>query len=160
MRRATRFTLALVLGLGLVTWAASIVVQQTTHAWFEKDLNLRAQLVVNGARQALIAHWQKDQPSDLQALLVEITRDERILAAAACDANLTPLTQTLDLPDSVDCSGLGPHVRRRADSPAATWKSWSTVEPLPRGQIHISAIPIPDGERALGFVVLVHDLSF
>ena len=160
MRRAIRFTLALVLGLGLVTWGASIVVQQTTHAWFEKDLNLRAQLVVNGARQALITHWQKEHRSDLQALLVEITRDERILAAAACNADLTPLTHTVDLPNSVDCSELGPHVRRRADSPMTSWKSWSTVEPLPRGQIHISAIPILDSERALGFVVLVHDLSF
>lgn len=86
MRRAIRFTFALVLGLALVTWAASIVVHQTTHAWFEKDLNLRAQLVVNGARQGLISHWHKEQSADLLGLLVEITRDERILAAAATHA--------------------------------------------------------------------------
>jgi trehalose 6-phosphate synthase len=160
MRRAVRFTFALVFGLALVTWAASIVVQQTTHAWFEKDLNLRAQLAVNGARQALITHWQKEHSADLQGLLVEITRDERILAAAACNANLETLTETADFPASVDCGELGPHVRRRADSPAASWKSWSSVEPLPRGQIHVSAIPVFDEGRALGFVVLVHDLSF
>ena len=160
MRRAIRFTFALVLGLALVTWAASIVVQQTTHAWFEKDLNLRAQLVVNGARQGLIAHWQKEQPGDLQSLLLEITRDERILAAAACNASLALLTQTADFPNSVDCAELGVHLRRRADSPAASWKSWSTVEPLPGGQVHVSAVPVFDGEHALGFIVLVHDLSF
>ena len=160
MRRAIRFTCALVLGLALVTWAASIVVQQTTHAWFEKDLNLRAQLVVNGARQGLIAHWQKEQSGDLQSLLLEITRDERILAAAACNASLALLTQTADFPNSIDCAELGVHLRRRADSPAASWKSWSTVEPLPGGQVHVSAVPVFDGEHALGFIVLVHDLSF
>jgi trehalose 6-phosphate synthase len=160
MRRAIRFTLALVFGLALVTWAASIVVQQTTHAWFEKDLNLRAQLVVNGARQGLIAHWQKEHSGALQSLLLEITRDERVLAAAACNASLTLLTQTADFPDSVDCAELGAHLRRRADSPAASWKSWSTVEPLPGGKVHVGAVPVFDGERALGFIVLVHDLSF
>src|SRR5687767_7353890 len=119
MRRAIRFTFALVFGLALVTWAASIVVHQTTHAWFEKDLNLRAQLVVNGARQGLIPRWKNDQPADLLGLLMEITRDERIVAAAACDASLALLSQTPDFPKSVDCSELGGHVRRRADSPAS-----------------------------------------
>jgi trehalose 6-phosphate synthase len=160
MRRAIRFTLALVFGLALVTWAASIVVQQTTQAWFEKDLNLRAQLVVNGARQGLIAHWQKEQSGALQSLLLEITRDERILAAAACNASLTLLTHTADFPESVDCAELGAHLRRRSDSPAASWKSRSTVEPVPGGQVHVSAIPVFDGEHALGFIVLIHDLSF
>jgi trehalose 6-phosphate synthase len=160
MRRAIRFTFALVFGLALVTWAASIVVQQTTHAWFEKDLNLRAQLVVNGARQGLIPRWRGEPSADLLGLLMEITHDERILAAAACDASLALLSQTPDFPKSVDCSELGAHVRRRADSPASSWKSWTTVEPLPEGPVHLSAIPVLDGERPLGFVILVHDLGF
>ena len=50
--RAVTFVVALVLGLALVTWAASIAVHETTRGWFEKDVNLRAELAVSGARQA------------------------------------------------------------------------------------------------------------
>jgi trehalose 6-phosphate synthase len=160
MRRALRFMLALVLGLALVTWVASIVVHQTTQAWFEKDLYLRAQLVVNGARQALIAHWNKEQPTDLEGLLAEITRDDRILAAAACSADLALIAKTHEFPSRPSCRELGLHVRPAADSPAASWTSWRTVDVLPGGQVHLSAIPVVDAERPLGFVVLVHDLSF
>ncbi|HEY6553686.1 MAG TPA: trehalose-6-phosphate synthase, partial [Vicinamibacteria bacterium] len=80
MRRAVRFVIALVVALGLLVWAGSAIVQQTTRAWFERDIDLRVQLVFSGARQALVAHWHKETRSALQALLTEIARDERIMA--------------------------------------------------------------------------------
>jgi trehalose 6-phosphate synthase len=162
MRPAMRFTFVLVVGLAVVTWVASIAVQQTTRAWFEKDLNLRAQLVVNGARQAFIAHWHKEQTVDLKELLTEITRDDRILAAAACSASLEQLTRTADFSDGLGCRQLGAHVRPSLSlqAPPSQWTFWSGVEALPGGQVHVSAVPVIDGEHALGFVVLVHDLSF
>jgi trehalose 6-phosphate synthase len=51
-------------------------------------------------------------------------------------------------------------VRARPDSPAAEWAPWSQVVTLPGGDVHVSAIPVMDAEQPLGFVVLVHDLSF
>ncbi len=107
MRGAGRFVIALVLGLGLVAWVASAIVHQTTRAWFEKDVNLRAQLAVSGARQALIAHWQKEQRAELKGLLAEIAHDERIMAAAACAADLTPLAATKDFPSQFGCADFG-----------------------------------------------------
>ena len=107
MRRAVRFVIALVVALGLVAWVGSAIVHRTTRAWFEKDVNLRAQLVVSGARQALIAHWHKEQRSELQGLLAEMTHDERIMAAAACAADLTLLTRTKDYPTQFGCADLG-----------------------------------------------------
>jgi trehalose 6-phosphate synthase len=155
MRRALRFSLVLVVGLGLVTWLAAVFVQQTTRDWFEKDVNLRAKLAVNGARQALIAHWYKEQRTDLRELLAEITHDERIMAAAACAADLTLLTRTTEFPQGLSCGVLGRHVRATGEL-----RPWSRVESLPGGRVHVSAIPVLDGDQALGFVVLVHDLSF
>jgi trehalose 6-phosphate synthase len=160
MRGAGRFVIALVIALGLVAWLASAIVHQTTRAWFEKDINLRAQLVVSGARQALIAHWQKEQRSELKGLLAEMAHDERIMAAAACAADLAPLTATKDYPSQFGCARFGTHVRASSDAPTADWNAWSEVATLPGGGVHVSAIPVLDGERALGFVVLVHDLSF
>jgi len=160
MSRAVRFVVALVIALGLVAWVGSTIVQRTTRAWFEKDINLRAQLVVSGARQALIAHWHKEQRAALQGLLAEMARDERIMAAGACAADLTLLTRTKDYPSRFGCANLGINVRATKDAPAAEWKAWVSVVALPGGDVHVSAIPVLDADRPLGFVVLVHDLSF
>ena len=160
MGRAFQFVVVLILGLGLLTWVASVTVNETTRDWFEKDVSLRAQLVVSGARQALVSHWHKEQRADLRDLLVEITHDERIMAAAACTADLTLLTRTPDYPMQFGCEELGKHVRPAAGGPASGWRPWKTVVPLPGGNVHVSAMPVIDGDQPLGFVVLVHDLSF
>ena len=128
--------------------------------WFEKDVRLRSQLAVNGARQGLIVHWDKEQPQDLQKILLEITRDERIMAAAACAPDLALLTKTPEFPDAFTCEDMGHKLRPRADSSAGIWTAWHDVASLPGGNVHVSAIPVLDQDRALGFVVLVHDLSF
>ena len=158
MRRAIRFVLVLVLGLALVTWAASILIQRTTRDWFERDVTLRANLAMSGARQALIAHWHKEDRADLNALLEEIARNERVLAAAACATDLAPLTWTEDFPARLSCEEIGAHVR--PESQDASWTPWRNVQSVPGGDVHVSAIPLNDGGRPLGFVVLVHDLAF
>jgi trehalose 6-phosphate synthase len=160
MPRGVRFLLVLVAGLALVAWAASSIVHRTTRDWFEKDVGLRARLAVSGARQALAAHWRKEQRSELQGLLTEIAHDERIMAAEACGADLKPLTRTKDFPAQFDCASIGTHVRGPADSASPQWNVWTRVVALPGGDVHLSAIPIFDAAEPLGFVVLVHDLSF
>ncbi|MEX1243186.1 MAG: trehalose-6-phosphate synthase [Thermoanaerobaculia bacterium] len=160
MRPAIRFLIALILGLALLAWAASVAVQRTTRDWFEKDVRLRAQLVANGARQALIAHWHNHQGADLQDLLTEITHDERIMAAGVCGADLTLLTRTQDYPEQFDCRGIADHVRPAAGEAETAWEPWHSVLPLPGGNVHVSALPVLDGSQPLGFLVLVHDLSF
>ena len=57
MRRMVPFTLALLLGLALLAWAASGVVQTTARHWFERDINSRANLVLVGAEKSLANSW-------------------------------------------------------------------------------------------------------
>jgi trehalose 6-phosphate synthase len=159
MGRPFRFVVALVIGLALVTWLASAIVRKTTRDWFEKDVSLRARLALSGARQALISHWSKEQKGPLRDLLTEITRDERIMAAAACASDLTLLSRTKDYPDAFGCAEVGRNMRRAAGG-EDRWTSWQSVVALPGGSVHVSAIPIQDGAETLGFVVLVHDLSY
>lgn len=160
MRYAVRFIIALVFGLAFVTWVASVIVQRTTHDWFERDLNLRAQLAVTGARQALISHWHDEQRSGLRELLSEITRDERIMAAAACRADSTLLTQTQGFPGRFTCAEIAERVRSTEVTMGAAASPWRSVESLPGGDVHVTAIPVLDQDLSLGFVVLVQDLSF
>jgi trehalose 6-phosphate synthase len=160
MQRAVRFVFALVLGLGLLTWAASVVVHRTTQEWFEKDVTLRAELAVNGARRGLVANWDAQQGAELTNLLADLTHDERIMAAAACAADGSPLARTQDFPMELSSESLAVHLRARPESAPSTWTTWNSVVGLPGGNIHVSAIPVSEAERALGYVVLVHDLSF
>jgi trehalose 6-phosphate synthase len=160
MSRTLRFAAALVVGLALVTWAASLVVQRTTGSWFERDIRLRSQLAVNGARQGLIGRWSKDQPEGLRAILLEIARDERIMAAAAYAPDLTLLTKTPEFPDEFAFGSVGPKPRLVADPTTPDWTPRHGVASLPGGNVHVSAVPVTGEGRMLGFVVLLHDLSF
>ncbi len=160
MRQSLRFTLALVAGLALLTWGASVLVTRTMRAWFERDMMLRAQLAVTGGREALVAHWTPGHEAELQKILDELTHDERVLGAAACGADLVMRARTADYPSLLTCQSLAPGVRPNPDTPATIWTVWSSVFPLPGGQVHVTATPLVDGDRALGFVIVVHDLSF
>ena len=50
MPRMAQFILALLLGLALLVWTASGVVQTTAREWFERDVSSRAQLALVGAK--------------------------------------------------------------------------------------------------------------
>jgi len=82
------------------------------------------------------------------------------MAAAACGADLALLASTPAFPESFACERIGPRIRPAANSPASLWETWVTKTSLPGGPVNVSAIPVVDGDRPLGFVVLVHDLSF
>ncbi len=160
MARTLRFVAALVVGLALVTWVASLVAIRTTGHWFEKDIRLRSQLAVNGARQGLVSHWSRERPDDLRAILLEITRDERIMAAAAYAPDLTLLTTTPRFPDVLASGGLLAKSRPLTASGDRAWLAWQDIVSLPGGSVHVSAVPVVEGGQSLGFVVLLHDLSF
>jgi trehalose 6-phosphate synthase len=94
-------------------------------------------------------------------LLLEITRDERIMAAAACNADLTLLAGTADYPNRFSCADLGVRLRPHPDAAVGTeWLPWHSTAAVAGGNVFVSANPISDGDAVLGFVVLVHDLSF
>jgi trehalose 6-phosphate synthase len=156
MRRAARLLVPLLASLALLTTAGYFVLTQTTSEWFNADLALRSQLAVASARQGLTSHWPTGS-SQLRATLVDMTRDERIMGAAACTPQGELLAATDSYPDEFSCrSVLG---RMQADAlPDA--RSWSMTPELPSGRIHLSVTRLETDDGPLGVVVLVHDLSY
>ncbi len=155
-----QFILALLLGLALLTWAATGVVQTTAREWFERDVNSRAQLVLTGSRQSLANAWY-GEPNDLQKQLVDLAHDERVMGAAACNTDLTPRSSTPGFPDEFSCWAVGSRLRvdsNRED--AGQLHEWSTVATLPTGRVHLSVMPITNQGQELGFAILLHDLSY
>jgi trehalose 6-phosphate synthase len=160
MPRGIRFAVVLVAGLAILTWIALLVAGRTARQWFERDVGLRAELAMSGSRRAIVGYWRDKEWRELAALLLEITRDERILAAAACGADLRSVARTPEFPHDLRCADLASHVRPAADAAAAAWTTWRTTAELPGGKVSLGAFPVADRDVPLGFVVLVHDLSF
>ena len=158
MSQAMRFVVGLILGLALLTWGTFVLVQKTTRTWIEKDVRLRAELAVGGARQALAVNWRTDRSGELREILTDITRDERIMAAAACDADSYLITHTEGFPQRFSCDWVERHIR--AASGRDVQLGWHHPDSLPGGSVMISAVPVPDAGLILGSVILVHDLGF
>lgn len=158
MRNILRFLvvwLAALLVLVIVAWLA---VMKTTHAWFEKDMALRADLVVNGARQVLLDGLQRGDRVGLDAVLRDITRDERILSAALCSGSAT-VAATGNFPQELSCARLVAHLTSPAHGQSQSG-GWRETQSLRGGAAYISATPLQTGVAAAGFVVLVQDLSY
>jgi trehalose 6-phosphate synthase len=160
MARGLRFAVVLVAGLAVLTWIALGLAGRTARRWFENDAATRAELAVNGSRRAIVAYWHDREWKELDALLLEVTRDERIMAAAACSTDLRFVARTPGYPDRYRCSDIAAGVRPSAGAPAAEWTTWRTVAQLPGGPVSLTGFPIVDGDTPLGFVALVLDLSF
>src|SRR5688500_3821259 len=88
MKSILKFLSVWLAALTILVTVAWVTVSFTTRSWFEKDVALRAELAVSGARRALLAELERKNIKGLRELLVDISQDERILAAALCSTNL------------------------------------------------------------------------
>jgi trehalose 6-phosphate synthase len=157
MLRVVRFLLPLLLVLGLLSVATYLLVIRTSRSWSERDVALRSELAVGAAREALLAHWRSGDRARLERLLGEITRDVRIMAAAACAGDGRSLVATSDYPAAFTCEVL----RALAPvAPAAPAAPWHQTLPLRGGSVHASIIPLREGAEVLGSIVLLHDMSY
>jgi len=160
VRHLKRFLLPLIAIFLLLSWGASEVMSKVSYRWYERDVSLRSELVMNSSRQGLLRAWNEGDVEAVTRTLQEITRDERVLAAAACSPDLTVVAQTADFPTEFSCAHLGPLIRDDITSPASAWRVLSEIRHPARGSLHVGAFPMVEGDHALGFVVLVHDMSY
>jgi trehalose 6-phosphate synthase len=151
----------LVLGLAALAGIGYFVLSRTTSTWFERDLTLRVQLVMRSARESLSVSWPTEHAPDVSRLdrvLIDITRDDRIMAAAACSPEGDTLAVTEAYPALFSCSSI---MARRSDEGAEGDSDWAMTAELPSGSVLISVSPVEDDEgHPLGTLILLHDLSF
>ncbi len=156
MSRFLKFILVLLGALGLLAVLGYSALTRTTKSWFEADLSLRSRLAVASARESLINHWR--DPSRLAQTLSDITRDERIMAAAACSPSGQLLAQSAAFPSAFACNSLLTQQARGRNANGSV--SSDLRANLPAGPVELSMVPLGEDEDTLGSVILVHDLSY
>jgi len=152
--RLLKFIGVLLLALGVLSGLGYWALARTTQNWFEADLSLRSRLAVASAHESLTHHWQSDR-AGLAQTLTDITRDERIMAGAACSSQGDELASTQAFPENFSCAAL---VKALPEQPVGG--AWDGPSALASGPVHLSVVPLDDGAHRLGAIVLVHDLSF
>ncbi|HZR11049.1 MAG TPA: trehalose-6-phosphate synthase [Myxococcales bacterium] len=156
MQTALRYALPIVFGLALFTLGSYLVVSTTSRSWFEDDVRRRAELAIRGAGDALSQSWARGDRVSVRRVLDDITRDERILAAAACAPDGSVFAQTADFPRSLPCSRF---VARSLGNGQA--RTWNRAERVDGASVYLSALPVlSPGSVPLGAVGLIHDMSY
>jgi len=158
MKNILRFLIVWFIALSVLVVIAWYTAMHTTRSWFERDLTLRAELAISGARQTLIDNIKNNQALNLNALLNEIVLDERIVAADLCTKSLKQIAVTANFPPELTCENIGQHFDFSISE--TVWEPWRETTTLRGDDIHISAIPLIDGHDPAGFVILVQDLGF
>jgi trehalose 6-phosphate synthase len=156
MRPILALLVPLLLVLAGIAWGATALVQGTSRRGFERDMRGRAELLVGGARETLAGALRRDDRARARRVLGEWVRDERVRAAALCDAASALFAATPGRPEGIGCGA----VRARAPSRDALAESWTYEAPGPTGQLHVTAVPLVDEEGALGFVVVLEDMAW
>jgi trehalose 6-phosphate synthase len=160
MSRPLRFTLIVLVGLGLLVVATSFFVSRTIEEWVDRDLSTRSELALRGARPALVTSWITGSAERLQALLTDLTRDERVVAAAACARDGSRVAATSAWPVHVTCESVAPRVRPAADAPGSSWRGWNHGVTVDARSLYLSALPVSERGEPLGFLMLLHDRGY
>jgi trehalose 6-phosphate synthase len=154
MRLSLRFLLPLALALVAIAWGVIPLVDDFTMKWFVRDLDLRKNLIASAVQEPL-AEVLNDSGRDrvrmqrLQTLLTRILQDERLYALGFCDVAGKLVFRSPTLPDEVEC--------RTAEGPA---QEAGRVLRLERGPLHVASAGVVSEGKALGRLLIVHDMSF
>ena len=121
MRRAVRFLIVLARRPRRCSSSVGyVVLTRTIASWFESDLALRSRLAVAAARQSLASNWAAIARG-CAATLADITRDERIMGAAACSPTGELLAATEAYPAEFSCRSVLERMRHEAPADATSW---------------------------------------
>jgi trehalose 6-phosphate synthase len=148
LRLSLRFVIPLLLALAAFTYAMLPLVDRTTVRWFVRDLDNRADLVVNAIHESAEASIESGDQTRLLQLFARITADERVYAMGYCPSASGHPVATPTMPRSIECaeldqfSGLSGYVLQS-----------------PSGPLLVSVKPLATNNAPGGRLVLVHDMS-
>ena len=148
LRLSLRFLLPLALAMLAMAYFTVPVVDSLTLRWFVRDLDIRASTIGRALEEPLLDAVETEAWRRVDPQLERVASDERLLALGVCNVDGDLVRKTRLMPSGLDC--------RKVERPG---EGGSMVR-LPRGPVHVTAIPLRRGDVHGATLLLVHDLSF
>lgn len=155
MASRIRFIIALLVGLGALTWVADHLLTSSMRNWYLRDTSQRARLAVASGWIALDTRIRYGDSSDLALVLRDLTRDERIMAIGVCDDSGSFRQASALFPSDLSCPSLVERWRHRRGMDSV----WEYVSTSPFGPTMTSVHPLARAADTVGWVVLVQDIA-
>jgi trehalose 6-phosphate synthase len=152
MRFLLRFGVPLAVALALLALALTPIADNLVGRWFQKDLQLRSELILNTVRPSLDELVRTNDIGQLERIFEGIAKDERILSIGWCDPSGVLRATSKAWPRAVTCP---------ADAALATFHTFKFPGGTSNdGLLMSAAFPLSDAGEDLGHLVILHDLSF
>ena len=148
LRISLRFLVPLALAMLTMAYFTVPVIDSLTLRWFMRDLDIRASTISRALEEPVLDAVETEGWRRLDPQLERVATDERLLALGVCNVDGDLIRKTRFMPVGLDCHGAG-----------TTTEGGSMVR-LPRGPVHVIAVPLRRGDVLGGSLLLVHDLSF
>ncbi|MCC7052109.1 MAG: trehalose-6-phosphate synthase [Gemmatimonadaceae bacterium] len=97
-RETLRLLLPLLAAIALVVVAVGVVTTRTARAWFESELQSRAELASGSVRIPVLTAYAAGDQRRLRMLLQDIVRNDAVVAAALCRTDATIVVKTALFP--------------------------------------------------------------
>jgi trehalose-6-phosphate synthase len=148
MKITLRFTVPLFVALTIIAYAIVPLVDALTFKWFIRDLDIRAKLIASTMQDSLNSALTRPSGGNIQSLFSKAIQDERLYALGLCDIGLRLTHKTQTFPKSVRCAD------------PQYLKASTQILNLHEGPLHVAFHALLNGDKNLGTLVLIHDLSF
>lgn len=150
MRLSLRFILPLTFAIALVTYLILPLVDSFTLRWFTRDLDIRSKLVGGTLGEALPDLISEPQSTKrVKKYFDTAIQDERLYAVGLCDLQGKLLVSTETFPPGITCGSL-----------EVAKDGQGEVVRLGTGSLHVASFVLMRDDRALGRLILIHDMSF
>jgi len=149
MRISLRFVVPLILALLLVAYGVVPLVDRLTLRWFVRDMDIRAELIVNTIQEPLDNLVAVGSKYKAVAFFSRIIQDERLFSMGLCLSPSGPLWATPTQPSDIRCDELD-----RWSQPD------SHLLESNKGPLHVTVKPMANVVAPEARLVLVHDMSF
>ncbi len=149
MRLSLRFVIPLGIALTAIAYAVVPLVDQLTLKWFVRDLDIRTSLIANTMRDRVADLTREGSRIKVQKYFNAIIQDERLFALGFCDKTGKLVYRTTAFPEDVKCPGLGQRATEH-----------SHVLAHSGGALHVALQPIDFEGQEIGYLAIVHDMSF
>lgn len=145
-----KFVIPLITFLALMAYAVVPLVDVLTLKWFNRDLNLRGDLITNSIQGRLIEQLDNGRPSQINKFFDQLIQDERLFAIVLCSEQMNIINKSQTFPGSFSCTKLIEHFDNGKNQ---------IIRPK-QGPLHISVHSIIDEGEKYGQLILLHDMSF